>query len=192
MGGRRQRAFANRPSHTSIAHAISSPPSYPNPPVIPAPPPRHSCAGRNPPSHLPSPFPNSSLPPSRGEVRWGVGGNERLPTARLNTPTARPSRLCAAAGGSEPKTRVAYRVGSCLRRNDEKGRRNDGGAGRGAIETGTTGGVCAGLPPPLTSPLEGGRDELGKRWAGGGGCWLGGGRSAMPAASAAELRSTLW
>ena len=37
---------------------------------------RHSCAGRNPPRlppHCPtSPFPNSSLPPSRGEVRWGV------------------------------------------------------------------------------------------------------------------------
>ena len=36
----------------------------------PTPPLRHSCAGRNPHPHIP--FPNSSLPPSRGEVRWGV------------------------------------------------------------------------------------------------------------------------
>ena len=41
---------------------------------------RHSCAGRNPraptPAPPPLPFPNSSLPPFRGEVRWGVGGSE--------------------------------------------------------------------------------------------------------------------
>ena len=60
-----------------------SPPSFPRPPS------RHSCAGRNPPSHLPSP--NSSLPPLRGEVRWGVGGNERLPTARLTPRSPTPS-----------------------------------------------------------------------------------------------------
>ena len=34
--------------------------------------------------------------------------------------------------------------------------------------------------PHLTSPLEGGRDELGRR----GECWVGGGRGEMPAASA--------
>ncbi len=58
-------------------------PNHPNrtPSVIPAPPPRHSRAPH--PSFLRrqerahpriphSPFPNSSLPPSRGEVRWGV------------------------------------------------------------------------------------------------------------------------
>ena len=33
-----------------------------------------------PPIH-PAPFPNSSLPPSRGEVRWGVGGNDLAPPA---------------------------------------------------------------------------------------------------------------
>ena len=78
--------------------------------------------------------------------------------------------------------RAAYRVGSCLRRNDGRGagmteedagmrRGRCGRAGRGAIEAGTTGGVRS-LPrtPHLTSPLEGGRDELGKEevsWAAG-------------------------
>ena len=63
-------------------------------------PPRHSCAGRNPrsqpsflrpipsflrrqeppaPTPTPAPFPNSSLPPSRGEARWGVGRCEQAP-----------------------------------------------------------------------------------------------------------------
>ena len=31
--------------------------------------------------HPPHPLPNSSLPPSRGEVRWGVGGREPPPAA---------------------------------------------------------------------------------------------------------------
>ncbi len=31
--------------------------------------------------HIPHPVPNSSLPPTRGEVRWGVGGPERPPAA---------------------------------------------------------------------------------------------------------------
>ena len=141
MGGRRQRAFANRPSHTSIAHAISSPPSYPNPPAIPAPP--------------------FVIPAQAGTHATSALG------ARLNTPTARPSRLCAAAGGSEPKTRVAYRVGSCLRRNDEKGRRNDGGAGQGAARSRRARPVaCArdSHPPPNLPPGRGG----GMNWGRGG------------------------
>ena len=68
----------------------------------PALPLRHSCAGRNPrtlspsfprsPSVIPAqagtthPFPNSSLPPFRGEVRWGVGGPERPPAAESGNP----------------------------------------------------------------------------------------------------------
>ena len=39
----------------------------------------------------PSPFPSSSLPPFRGEVRWGVRGNARLPTALAYTPIAPPT-----------------------------------------------------------------------------------------------------
>ncbi len=31
--------------------------------------------------HIPYPVPNSSLPPTRGEVRWGVGGSERPPAS---------------------------------------------------------------------------------------------------------------
>ena len=57
------------------------------PSVIPAPPFRHSCAGRNPPlPNTPSrpPFPNSSLPPSRGEVRWGVERRERSDDVRCS------------------------------------------------------------------------------------------------------------
>ena len=50
---------------------------------IPCAPIRHSCAGRNPPAHNThsTPLPNSSLPPFRGEVRWGVGRPEPLPAA---------------------------------------------------------------------------------------------------------------
>ena len=55
--------------------------------------------------------------------------------------------------------------GSCLRRNDGMGRRNDGGAW--AIEVCRAGGGGSRRSTPhLTSPLEGGRDEF----------FLGGGR----------------
>ena len=47
-------------------------------------------APRTTPLHL-LPFPNSSLPPSRGEARWGVESTERTPTA-LNHPDRRPRR----------------------------------------------------------------------------------------------------
>ncbi len=90
---------SNRPRHPHHSRAPlrhpRPPPSPPPPTVIaarnrhscaqpsflPPPPHRHSCAGRNPRAHAPplSPFPNSYLPPSRGEVRWGVGGPERPP-----------------------------------------------------------------------------------------------------------------
>ena len=46
-------------------------------------------------------FPNSSLPPFRGEVRWGVGGCERPPAIESTIP---------------PPPRA-----SCLRRNDGEG-----------------------------------------------------------------------
>ena len=51
---------------------------------------------------------------------------------------------------------------SCLRRNDGKGRGSDG-MRAGVVAEGV---LMDGLAPcPLaTSPLEGGRDELGKRW----------------------------
>ena len=76
---------------------VAPPPSFLRPlssslrPLI-----RHSCAGRNP--HPPTPLPqrtkqlpqeNSSLPPFRGEARWGVGGAERPPAALRH-----PHRSC--------------------------------------------------------------------------------------------------
>ena len=85
------------------------PPSFPRPlppflrppPSLPRPPPsflrplssylrplRHSCAGRNHPTPTPI-SQNSSLPPSRGEVRWGVGSPERPPAAE---PQPAPSK----------------------------------------------------------------------------------------------------
>ena len=59
--------------------------------------------------------------------------------------------------------RVAYRVGSCLRRNDGKGvawaMRGSGVGDRGAYNRWRQ----LGIPTPhLTSPLRGGRDELGR------------------------------
>ena len=72
--------------HTSAPPVIPAPlPSFLRPSVIPAQAGTHLA-----PPPLPSPFPNSSLPPSRGEVRWGVRGNARLPTALAYTPIAPP------------------------------------------------------------------------------------------------------
>ena len=58
------------------------------PSVIPAPLLRHSCAGRNPPTPTPTLPQNSSLPPLRGEVRWGwnVANQRRRP---CHTPITR-------------------------------------------------------------------------------------------------------
>ncbi len=106
MGGGKHRAAT-----TDRVAAHTPPPTPPeriHTPVIPAPPfpsflrapfrhscagrnraNRHSCAGRN---HPPSPFPNSSLPPKRGEVRWGVGGTERPPSVHPSPPFTRHSR----------------------------------------------------------------------------------------------------
>ena len=87
-------------------------------------------------------------------------------------------------------------AGSCLRRNDGEGRRNDGeGCGsdgwvvvvrkigardggsvvRGVGDRGVKRPVVVvcGVPPPhLTSPLKGGRDELGKGEVGAGVGWF--------------------
>ena len=41
-----------------------------------------SISPRPPPTRHPRPFPNSSLPPTRGEVRWGVGSHEPTHQAR--------------------------------------------------------------------------------------------------------------
>ena len=60
------------------------------PPLAPF---RHSCVGRNLGSPTPPPpFPNSSLPPSRGEVRWGVGRCEPPPPVP-HAPIAHPLPL---------------------------------------------------------------------------------------------------
>ena len=79
MGGGRPRAgdYGRASPNRSLnrQHEVGSSP------VTPAPSLRHSCAGRNHHHHPTSPFPNSSLPPLRGEVRWGVGGHEPATTA---------------------------------------------------------------------------------------------------------------
>ncbi len=61
------------------------------PSVIPAPFPPFLRRQEPTPTTTPNPFPNSSLPPGRGEVRWGVRGNARLPTALAYTPIAPPT-----------------------------------------------------------------------------------------------------
>ena len=54
-------------------------------------------------------------------------------------------------------------VGSCLRRNDGEGRGDDGGLGVGDRGVARFGGAGSWRSTPhLTSPLKGGRDELGK------------------------------
>ena len=88
-----------------IAEATGrAPPDPPTPSLsaIPTPPFRHSCAGRNhatSSAHHPTkhhPFPNSSLPPSRGEVRWGVG----VPSYRHRPCARQPT----------PNTKIAYQI----------------------------------------------------------------------------------
>ena len=94
----------NSPKKTNPEHRCRPPPPHPRP-SPPAPKIRHSCPllvvpvpspsflrrqePTSPQYSFPAPFPNSSLPPSRGEARWGVEGCERLPTALLH-----PDRLC--------------------------------------------------------------------------------------------------
>ena len=91
-GGTKPRAGAPIAPHP-IAHA--SPPSRPHSPSHTPPPsflrPLPSFLRRQEPTH-PSVLllPNSSLPPSRGEVRWGVGRPEPPPPA-LQAPIAHAS-----------------------------------------------------------------------------------------------------
>ena len=81
-GRRERRERRERPYHAPSRHTPTPSPSYPRAPlVIPAPfPVIPAQAGTH---ALPTPprplFPNSSLPPSRGEVRWGVEGREPAP-----------------------------------------------------------------------------------------------------------------
>ena len=85
MGGGTPRASTSaRAAARTSPERIPLPPSFLRlpPPSFPRPLPRHSCAGRNPPHpNAPKPLPqeNSSLPPSRGEARWGVERRERPP-----------------------------------------------------------------------------------------------------------------
>ncbi len=112
-------SHANAPSAPS-PNPDATPPSHPPQPSYPRPLChscalfRHSCAGRNPGDHQrlrsppvsrhahhpanTHPFPNSSLPPTRGEVRRGVGSHKPthqtrpapIPTPHLHRP--RPNR----------------------------------------------------------------------------------------------------
>ena len=95
---RRQEPRSTHTPSPSYPHPLSVIPTPPlrhtrTPLVIPAPLLRHSCAGRNPhaPHHSANthPFPNSSLPPGRGEVRWGVGRHEPRTNATPQSPTPR-------------------------------------------------------------------------------------------------------
>ena len=47
-------------------------------------------------------FPNSSLPPSRGEVRWGVGGCERPPAIEYPSRPTPPERIHASVSPLRP------------------------------------------------------------------------------------------
>ena len=76
---------------------------------------RHSCAGRNHPTHQATrtkhlPQENSSLPPFRGEVRWGVGGTDRPPAIepKIPSPLRPPSRHSCA--GRNHSTHQATRT----------------------------------------------------------------------------------
>ncbi len=111
-------------------------------PVIPAPSPRHSCAGRNHHHHPTSPCPNSSLPPLRGEARWG-GGRLRAGDygrAQPQPPAQPPARERSLSRHSCPFPP------SFLRRQKPRSGRNrsrsptfGGGAGRRDTEARTDG-----------------------------------------------------
>ena len=97
------------------------------------PPPRHSCAGRNPHPHIP--FPNSSLPPSRGEVRWGWKPRAAATSrARPNHPSHSPHtsflhplfrHSCAGRNPHPPRHSCAPLRHSCAGRNDEEAWRDE-------------------------------------------------------------------
>ncbi len=113
----------------SVCTTLSPPHPLPHP-AIPAPSLRHSCAGRNHAAHpTTTPFPNSSLPPSRGEVRWGVGGPERAPPSVCTTPSPphplplppfpRPPSVIPAQAGTHPRHSRAP-LPSFLRRQEPR------------------------------------------------------------------------
>ena len=96
MGGGRPRATTSGRAAARTLRSASTPPSFPRPlpsflrrqePTAP----QHS---------FPAPIPNSSLPPSRGEVRWGVRGREPPPAAE--PPPAPPERIHASVIPAPP------------------------------------------------------------------------------------------
>ena len=115
MGGGRLRASTSDrvplPPHSSRVHPrfrtlLRSPPHTPPPPSLFLPPPPPSFLRRQKPGNLhpqyppqhpanPHTFPNSSLPPSRGEVRWGVRRNERPPATECPSRPTPPERIHA-------------------------------------------------------------------------------------------------
>ena len=156
-------------------------PSPPTPSVIPAPPPpRHSCAGRNPratagahatadPLLVPlkggrdessqslPPQENSSLPPFRGEARWGVRRTERPPAIIRAAPRSSTPRISHAAHlprRASPTPRISHTVipapppprHSCAGRND-------GGCAQGAGARPAW--PAASHPPPTLPPFRG-------------------------------------
>ncbi len=92
LGGGWEAANQHQPHATPPARTPPTPrpPSSPRAlPVIPAQAGTHAPT----PSTPLTPLPNSSLPPSRGEARWGVGGREPAPTPRhaANTHPTNPT-----------------------------------------------------------------------------------------------------
>ncbi len=171
MGGGTPRAnapIALRPDRLAPIACTASFPSFLRPSVIPGPSVilasllRHSCAGRNPGAprqasrrahHSPNtpPSPNSSLPPSRGEVRWGVERRE----------PARQSRCAPIAWHRSPALllfrRSCVSSSSFLRRQEPRrppAPRHSGGP--------TTHPTSSPPSPIHPSPLPGGR--LGGGW----------------------------
>ena len=174
MGGGIPRASTN----AQVAAPARVPPHFPEhihtssslPPVTPAPPLRHFRAALRHPWPPPSPprpppsFPRR--PPSflRRQEWGGVGGSEWATTVVL-----RPERHFRC---SRPFIRHSRRpIPACAGMTEKGGAgmtevRGSGGGGEGGEGGGSVGSSAGGrsLPPTphLTSPLKGGRDELGR------------------------------
>ena len=178
MGGGTPRACAtSRATPRSPAAHSSSPPPLPPSPRTPSrhscAPSRHSCAGRNQPTPRPPLFPNSSLPPSRGEVRWGVGRHERAPPLAshrdrlrhssppppLPPPSLRPLLVIPAQAGTNPplfpnsslppsRGEVRWGVGAPSVRHQSR----HAPIARGPLFFATT--APSVIPAPLSAPLR--------------------------------------
>ena len=96
-----------------VIHAATSAGAHQTPPATPPPsflrpPPsflRRQEPRRAPANPPPNPFPNSSLPPLRGEVRWGVEARDRARSLLRPISSRPPSRWSCRAHPPKRKTR---------------------------------------------------------------------------------------